>query len=195
MWHKFFNVPLAKSVHTGKAGRGNLRLHRCCWGQWEHSFKVVDLKVEHPFKWTEANLYITSYPLNVPEHGVDVWGLKKKKKKKHISRWQRFSSLSTCLVPGLVPEPKSQVPQKRESHAGQQKCLPPQVLLRRSDGSGAAHRAAPCTSPERLPILGQCCPLQVLPLILFALSSTWSLLRLHLLRQHFKQKYIKDLMV
>lgn len=78
MWHKFFNVPLAKSVHTGKAGRGNLRLHRCCWGQWEHSFKVVDLKVEHPFKWTEANLYITSYPLNVPEHGVDVWGLKKK---------------------------------------------------------------------------------------------------------------------
>lgn len=64
-------------------------------------------------------------------------------------------------LPGVVSEPKSQVPQERESHAGQQKRFPPQILLRRRECRGAAHRTSSCSKTHRLSLLGHSIPIQV----------------------------------
>lgn len=78
-----------------------------------------------------------------------------------------------CVVAGLVPEQESQVSQEWASHAGQQKRLSAQVLLRRSHGGGAAHRATPRAAPQRLPVLGQRCPLQVSLLLQHEPTQSW----------------------
>ena len=87
-------------------------------------------------------------------------------------------------VPGLVSEQESQVPQERARHAGQQKRLAPQVLLRRRDGGGAADRTASCTTPQRLPVLGQCCSLQVESTLFSHLTSHTNLTSHHNTHTH-----------
>lgn len=64
-------------------------------------------------------------------------------------------------LPGVVSEPKSQIPQERESHAGQQERFPPQILLRGRDCGGAARRAPSCSATHRLSLLGDGLPVQV----------------------------------
>lgn len=84
------------------------------------------------------------------------------------------SGSDTPQQDSVVSEPKSQIPQERESHAGQQKRFPPQILLRGRDCCGAAHRASSCSTTHRLSLLGDGLSVQILvpPKMLFTRGAS-----------------------